>query len=160
MADTMTSEQRSRCMSHIKGRDTKPELLVRRYLFAKGLRFRVNVTKLPGKPDIVLPKYCTAVFINGCFWHGHDNCKYYRLPKSNVEFWQSKIERNRKRDAEVDAALQAQGWRVLRVWECKLRSKATLEDNLEAIYRSIVGSQDYDLDEAANIAAEPRSYYH
>ena len=94
MADVMTPEQRSRCMAAIKGKDTKPEMIVRKYLFSRGLRFRVQVKKLPGKPDIVLPKYKTVIFVNGCFWHGHENCKYFRLPKSNVEFWKEKIKRN------------------------------------------------------------------
>lgn len=94
MADVMTPKQRSRCMAAIKGKDTKPEMIVRKYLFSRGLRFRVQVKKLPGKPDIVLPKYKTVIFVNGCFWHGHEDCKYFRLPKSNVEFWKEKIKRN------------------------------------------------------------------
>lgn len=94
MADVMTPKQRSRCMAAIKGKDTKPEMIVRKYLFSRGMRFRVQVRKLPGTPDIVLPKYKTVIFVNGCFWHGHEGCKYFRLPKSNVEFWKEKIERN------------------------------------------------------------------
>lgn len=94
MADIMTPEQRSRNMAAVKGKDTKPEMIVRKYLFSRGMRFRVQVKKLPGKPDIVLPKYKTVIFVNGCFWHGHEDCKYFRLPKSNVEFWKEKIERN------------------------------------------------------------------
>lgn len=94
MADVMTPKQRSRCMAAVKGKDTKPEMIVRKYLFSSGMRFRVQVRKLPGTPDIVLPKYKTAIFVNGCFWHRHEGCKYFRLPKSNVEFWKEKIERN------------------------------------------------------------------
>lgn len=94
MADVMTPEQRSRCMAAIKGKDTKPEMIVRKYLFSRGMRFRVQVRKLPGNPDIVLPKYKTVILVNGCFWHGHEDCKYFRLPKSNVEFWKEKIKRN------------------------------------------------------------------
>lgn len=94
MADIMTPEQRSRNMAAIKGKDTKPEMIVRKYLFSSGMRFRVQVRKLPGNPDIVLPKYKTVIFVNGCFWHGHEDCKYFRLPKSNVEFWKEKIKRN------------------------------------------------------------------
>lgn len=94
MADVMTPEQRSRCMAAVKGKDTKPEMIVRKYLFSRGMRFRVQVRKLPGTPDIVLPKYKTVIFVNGCFWHGHEGCKYFRLPKSNIEFWKEKIERN------------------------------------------------------------------
>jgi DNA mismatch endonuclease (patch repair protein) len=94
MADVMTPKQRSRCMAAVKGKDTKPEMIVRKYLFSRGMRFRVQVRKLPGNPDIVLPKYKTVIFVNGCFWHGHEDCKYFRLPKSNVEFWKEKIGRN------------------------------------------------------------------
>lgn len=94
MADVMTPKQRSRCMAAVKGKDTKPEMIVRKYLFSRGMRFRIQVRKLPGNPDIVLPKYKTVIFVNGCFWHGHEGCKYFRLPKSNVEFWKEKIERN------------------------------------------------------------------
>lgn len=94
MADVMTPEQRSRCMAAVKGKDTKPEMIVRKYLFSRGMRFRVQVRKLPGTPDIVLPKYKTVIFVKGCFWHGHEDCKYFRLPKSNVEFWKEKIKRN------------------------------------------------------------------
>lgn len=94
MADVMTPKQRSRCMAAIKGKDTKPEIIMRKYLFSRGMRFRIQVRKLPGNPDIVLPKYKTVIFVNGCFWHGHEDCKYFRLPKSNVEFWKEKIKRN------------------------------------------------------------------
>lgn len=94
MADIMTPEQRSRNMAAIKGKDTKPEIIMRKYLFSRGMRFRIQVRKLPGNPDIVLPKYKTVIFVNGCFWHGHEDCKYFRLPKSNVEFWKEKIKRN------------------------------------------------------------------
>ena len=90
----MTPEQRHRCMAAIKGKDTKPELIVRKYLFSRGLRFRIQVRKLPGRPDIVLRKYRTVIFVDGCFWHGHEGCRYFRLPKSNVDFWRAKIERD------------------------------------------------------------------
>ena len=103
MTDTFTPKQRSRNMAAIKGRDTKPEMIVRKYLFSRGLRFRVQVRKLPGNPDIVLAKYKTVIFVNGCFWHGHEGCKYLRLPKSNVGFWEEKIERNVARDARNEA---------------------------------------------------------
>lgn len=103
----MTTEQRSRCMAAIKGKDTKPEMIVRKYLFSRGLRFRVQVRKLPGNPDIVLLKYRTVIFVNGCFWHGHEGCRYFRLPKSNIEFWKEKIERNVARDVRNEAELKA-----------------------------------------------------
>ena len=138
MADTMTPEQRSRCMSAVKGKDTKPEMIVRRYLFSKGLRYRLHVRKLPGNPDIVLPKYKTVIFINGCFWHGHEGCKYYRLPKSNVEFWETKITNNKNRDVLNEIKLKALGWRVIRIWECEIRRVQDRDQSLEKLYNQIV----------------------
>lgn len=108
MADVMTPEQRSRCMAAIKGKDTKPEMIVRKSLFSRGLRFRVQVRKLPGTPDIVLPKYKTVIFVNGCFWHGHEGCKHFRLPKSNVDFWKEKIERDIEGDSHNRTKMKAQ----------------------------------------------------
>ena len=162
MADVMTPEQRSRCMAAIKGKDTKPELIVRKYLFSRGLRFRVQVRKLPGTPDIVLPKYKTAIFVNGCFWHGHEGCKYFRLPKSNVEFWKEKIERNIERDRESMQALFDLGWKVVRVWECELRNKANREETLNKIYTSITSPDGscYSFEETdVPMAAEPEADY-
>ncbi len=158
----MTPEQRSRCMAAIKGKDTKPELIVRKYLFSRGLRFRVQVRKLPGTPDIVLPRYNTVIFVNGCFWHGHERCKYFRLPKSNVDFWKEKIERNIERDRESMQALLELGWKVLRVWECELRNKANREDTLNKIYNSITSSEStgYSFEETVSpMAAEPEAGY-
>lgn len=109
MTDIKTPEQRSRNMAVIKWKDTKPEMIVRKYLFSRGLRFRVQVRKLPGNPDIVLPKYKTVIFVNGCFWHGHEGCKYFRLPKSNVEFWKEKIEHNIAIDVRNETELKALG---------------------------------------------------
>lgn len=158
----MTSEQRSRCMAAVKGKDTKPEMIVRKYLFSRGLRFRVQVRKLPGTPDIVLPKYKTAFFVNGCFWHGHEGCKYFRLPKSNIEFWKEKIGRNIERDGESMQALLDLGWKVIRVWECELRNKANREETLNKIYNSIASSDgrgfSYEETEVP-MAAEPEADY-
>lgn len=123
MSDKMTPEQRHRCMSRVRSKNTKPELLVRRFLFSNGFRYRVCVKKLPGKPDIVLPKYRTVIFVNGCFWHGH-GCGFYSFPKSNVAFWENKIERNRERDRNEEADLRRMGWHVIRIWECQLKPKA------------------------------------
>ena len=123
MADKMTKEQRHRCMSRIKGKDTKPEMLVRRYLHSRGYRYRVNVRKLPGTPDIVLHKYKTVIFINGCFWHGHRGCRYFVLPKSNTQYWQEKIERNKERDIEKRIQLRRLGWHTIIIWECQLNPK-------------------------------------
>ena len=140
MADRMTKEQRHRCMSHIKGKDTKPEMLVRRYLHSRGYRYRVNVRRLPGTPDIVLLKYRTVIFINGCFWHGHEDCKHFVLPKSNSQFWQKKIERNKQRDIEKRIQLRRLGWHTIIIWGCELKPKnrhttlQALEQTLNMIY--------------------------
>ena len=107
-------------MSRIRGRNTKPELMIRKALHARGFRYRVNVASLPGKPDILLPRYRSAILVHGCFWHGHD-CPLFRLPATRREFWEAKISRNRERDGEVLKALRAGGWRCLTVWECALR---------------------------------------
>ena len=120
MADRMTREQRHMCMSHIRSKDTKPEMAVRKGLFAAGFRYRLNVNALPGTPDIVLRKYHTVIFVNGCFWHGHPGCRLFSLPKTNRKFWEQKIARNRRRDAAVQARLEAHGWKVIVLWECEL----------------------------------------
>lgn len=122
MADVHTPEVRSFNMSRIRAKDTKPEELVRKYLFAAGLRYRKNDHRLPGKPDIVLPKYRTIVFVNGCFWHGHEGCKYFKWPQSNREFWEQKIRGNMERDNRKIKELQQLGWHVITVWECSLKS--------------------------------------
>lgn len=133
----MTPEQRSRCMAAVNGKDTKPEMIVRRYLFSKGLRFRVNNRNLPGSPDIVLRKYKTVVFVDGCFWHGHKDCKYFRVPKSNVDFWRHKIALNIARDYDNNVDLKLAGWRVIRIWECEIKTKAKREEALQHLYASI-----------------------
>lgn len=109
-------------MSRIKGKDTSLEVLVRSYLFRKGFRFRKNVKNLPGKPDVVLPKYKTVIFVNGCFWHHHDNCKLAVVPKTRTDFWLSKFERNRLNDLKHNQLLKSMGWRVITLWECVLKS--------------------------------------
>ena len=119
-------------MSAIKGRDTKPELLVRKFLFNRGFRYKLNDPRLPGHPDLVLRKYRTVIFVNGCFWHGHEGCKYYVLPKTNVEFWRNKIERNRLKDKEGQRKLASMGWHCITVWECQLKPKVR-EQTLEAL---------------------------
>lgn len=129
--DKITPEQRSKTMARIRSKNTKPEMLVRKYLYANGFRFRVNVRTLPGTPDIVLKKYHTAIFINGCFWHGHV-CQQGRMPKTNVAFWEQKITRNIARDAEVREKLRALGWRTMVVWECQLKP-AVREQTLAGI---------------------------
>lgn len=123
MTDVHNTETRSYNMSQIKGKDTKPEEIVRKYLFSKGFRYRKNVSNLPGKPDIVLPKYKICIFVNGCFWHKHEGCKYFVWPKNNAEFWKEKIEKNTARDTQNFAKLESEGWRVLIIWECQLKAK-------------------------------------
>lgn len=124
-------------MSRIRGKDTKPEILVRRGLHARGFRFRLQDRKLPGRPDIVLPKYGVAIMVNGCFWHGHKGCRYATKPKSNVEFWQTKIQRNQHRDEVTSAHLEALGWHVITIWECELRSPDALQARLESLAEEI-----------------------
>jgi len=136
MADVHSIEVRSYNMSRIKGKGTKPEELVRKYLFSKGYRYRKNYDRLPGKPDIVLPKYKTVIFVNGCFWHKHEGCKYFVWPKNNAEFWRNKIESNVERDIRNYNALNQLGWKVLIVWECELK-KHTVEHTLERIIRKL-----------------------
>lgn len=124
-------------MSHIRSTNSKPEEIVRKYLFSRGLRYRKNVKTLPGKPDIVLPKYKTVVFVNGCFWHHHD-CGRFVWPSSNEEYWQKKIDGNVERDKKNIASLVETGWKVIVIWECQLkRDKA--EENLKHLYNSIIG---------------------
>ena len=121
MADVHSKTVRSYNMSQIHSADTKPEVIVRKYLFARGFRYRKNDKRLPGKPDIVLPKYKTCVFVNGCFWHGHKDCTYFVWPKSNVNFWKEKITGNINRDQEIYSILKKDGWKVLVIWECELK---------------------------------------
>ena len=124
-------------MSAIRGKNTKPEILVRKGLYARGFRFRLHNKKLPGSPDIVLPKYGVAIMVNGCFWHGHKGCRYATKPKTNVEFWETKIARNRHRDEVTTAHLEALGWTVITVWECELRNSSQLDDRLNALAEEI-----------------------
>ena len=119
--DKLTRERRSWNMARIRARDTRPELLVRSYLHKQGFRFRIYVKDLPGTPDIVLPKYKTVIFIQGCFWHGHERCKEFRLPKTRTEWWAEKITRNEKKDAENSVKLDELGWNSLVIWTCELR---------------------------------------
>lgn len=137
MADVLTSNQRKYCMSRIRGKNTKPEIMVRKGLHARGFRFRLHNKKLPGSPDIVLPKYGVAIMINGCFWHGHMGCRYATKPKSNIEFWESKIARNRHRDEVTEAHLLALGWHVITIWECELRGAASATSRLDALAEEI-----------------------
>ena len=137
---------RSYTMSHIRGKDTTIEVLVRSYLFRQGLRFRKNDKRYPGHPDIVLPKYHVIVFVNGCFWHMHESCGKQTMPKSNVEFWNAKLMRNRERDCRQHRQLLESGWRVIDVWECELGAK-TRDERLERLHTQIVDSTEPHIDE-------------
>jgi DNA mismatch endonuclease, patch repair protein len=131
-----SKEVRSFNMSRIRSKDTSPEVIVRKFLFSKGLRYRKNDRRYPGCPDIVLPKYKTVVFINGCFWHCHEGCSDFVLPKSNQDYWVPKLEKNSKRDEENYTVLRNGRWNVLIVWECKLK-KTTRSEFLERLYQQI-----------------------
>lgn len=132
MADVVKPEVRSRMMSGIRGKDTQPELVLRKGLFHRGVRFRLHVASLPGRPDLVIRKFRAVVFVQGCFWHVHEGCRYFRMPSSNRQFWQEKLGRNRERDARNIVALKAAGWRVAVVWECATR--VTAESTVDVVY--------------------------
>ena len=119
-------------MSRIKGKNTKPEMLVRRFLHAQGFRYRLHDKKLPGKPDIVLPKYHTVIFVHGCFWHGHEHCKYYVVPKTRTEWWLNKINVNIANDEKAMVALKALSWKVINIWECELKP-TTIDNTLSCL---------------------------
>lgn len=135
MADTHSKETRSYNMSRIRSTNTTPEIWVRKFIHKHGLRFRLHVKTLPGKPDIVLPKFKTVIFVHGCFWHGHKDCKYFVLPKSNRDYWLPKIERNIRRDLENEEELKAGGWRIITIWECELKENgnSTLQQLVKQI---------------------------
>lgn len=141
MSDIYSKEKRSDIMSKISGKDTKPEILVRRYLFSKGFRYRKNVTTMPGKPDIVLPKYKTVIFINGCFWHGH-LCTQGCLPTSNKEFWKSKIEANMQRDKCNIESLVTLGWNVIVIWQCEIKNIKLREERFVRLSAEIINNSD------------------
>lgn len=131
--DTLSEERRSWNMSRIRSKNTKPEVLVRSLLHRMGYRFRLHVSSLPGTPDLVLPKYKTVVFVHGCFWHRHSGCKYSYTPKSRLEFWMRKFEKNIEVDRRAAKELEELGWRVLVIWECELTDTETLVKRISAI---------------------------
>ena len=132
MADILSHQQRHANMASIHSKDTKPEMVVRRWLWGHGFRYRLNHPRLPGKPDVVMRKYRTCIFINGCFWHGHEGCRYYTIPKTNTEFWVNKVKRNKERDLKVQHELAAMGWHSITIWECELKPKVR-EKTLESL---------------------------
>lgn len=138
MADVHAPEQRSYNMSRIRSKNTKPEELVRKFLFSQGFRYRKNDARLLGKPDIVLPKYKTVIFVNGCFWHGHEGCRYFVWPKNNAEFWKEKITGNIQRDKHNHQLLANQGWRVIEIWECQLK-RSVVDNTLQNLVLQIIG---------------------
>jgi len=140
MADNHSPQVRSYNMSRIRSKGTKPEEIVRKYLFSCGLRYRKNDKRYPGKPDMVFPKYKTVVFVHGCFWHCHEGCSDFVMPKSRIDYWQVKLERNRQRDIEHIAALETDGWRVVIVWECEIK-KAVRNERLRRLFSEINASE-------------------
>ena len=171
MVDRISKEKRSYIMSMIKGKNTKPEMIVRKYLFHCGFRYRVHVKRLPGTPDIVLRKYKTVIFVNGCFWHGHEGCLDFRPPKTRVEWWMNKLNHNKERDIRVREELHGMGWNTMVIWECQLKPKvrqATLENVVRLLEKNYVESTynvtfipAYLLEEDGNclMAAEPSIDY-
>lgn len=140
MADKFSQEKRSIIMSHISGKETKPEILVRKYLFEKGFRYRKNVKSLPGTPDIVLPKYRTAIFIHGCFWHGHEGCPKSKLPNTRRDFWEKKISENINRDKKDINNLIADNWNVITIWQCEINNSTKRRERLEILVDELSSS--------------------
>lgn len=139
--DVLTKEQRHKNMSRIRGENTKPEEIVRKYLFSRGFRYRKNDRRYPGKPDIVLPKYKTVIFVNGCFWHRHEGCRYASVPKSRQDFWLPKLQGNVERDQRNIEALKKAGWSVIVIWECEIKSKKGRDDALSRLEQKIKGQE-------------------
>lgn len=133
--DRHTPEQRKRNMSAVKSKNTKPEILVRKALHAMGYRFRLHVKDLPGKPDIVLPKYKTVIFVNGCFWHRHEGCKYASTPTTNVDFWEAKFKENTTRDKQKTVLLESDGWKVVVLWTCEIKKEDELKARLQSLLK-------------------------
>lgn len=162
--DKLSPEQRHNNMAAIHSANTKPEMIVRKYLFSRGFRYRLNHKRLPGHPDIVLRKYHTCIFINGCFWHGHEGCRYFRMPKSNTEFWTAKINRNMQRDKRVQKELAAMGWHCITVWECELkpsvreRTLESLEYTVNQIYLNDHAVKYRPYEDESLMAAEPEAH--
>ncbi len=133
MVDIHDKATRSYNMSQIKGKNTKPEIKVRKFLFSHGFRFRIHDKKLPGKPDIVLPKYRTIIFVQGCFWHGHEHCKYFKLPSTRHEWWKAKIEKNISNDKKTQETLKQLGYKIIVVWECQIKNDSFKESLIEDV---------------------------
>lgn len=156
MSDILTNAQRHTCMAAIHSKDTKPEMVVRRWLWEHGFRYRLNHSRLPGKPDIVMRKYRTCIFVNGCFWHGHEGCRYYTKPKTNTEFWVNKVKRNKERDKTVKHQLSSMGWHSITIWECELKPKVR-EKTLESLAFTLnkIFLQDHSVKQDEILETEP-----
>ena len=137
MADVHSKEIRSYNMSRIRGKNTKPEILIRKSLFSKGFRYNLHSKNLPGKPDIVLPKYKTVIFVHGCFWHGHEGCQYYVIPKTRTEFWLNKINTNIQNDMKNLISLRNMGWNVITIWECETKKKNNIKVLIDQIEKEL-----------------------
>lgn len=137
IADIYSKEKRSKIMSKIRGKETKPEIIVRKFLFSEGFRYRINDERYHGKPDLVLPKYKTVIFIHGCFWHCHEDCKASKLPKTNAAFWEKKIYDNVARDRKNIEKLKDEGWNVIVVWQCEINNKAKRNERLKLLAEQI-----------------------
>jgi|SRR5208337_1134019 len=135
--DNLSKKARSALMAKVKRENTHPELIVRKFLFSKGFRYRINDSRYPGSPDIVLPKYHAVIFVHGCFWHGHKNCRAARLPTTNLEYWQKKREQNIERDRKKIELLERDGWQVIILWECQLKKKDRRISELDALVQKI-----------------------
>lgn len=138
MPDKFTPQKRSAIMAHVKNRNTAPELIVRKLLHRKGYRFRLHRKDLPGKPDIVLTKYRTVIFVHGCFWHSHPSCSRAARPQSNVEFWNEKLDKNQRRDALAYDKLESMGWRILVIWQCETKNLETLDTIIDAFFDNTI----------------------
>ena len=165
--DIWDKKKRSDVMAKIRSKDTKPEWIVRRYLYSRGYRYRKNVKGLPGTPDIVLRKYGIVIFIHGCFWHGHEKCKYFRPSKTNIDFWQKKIERNKERDKKEQCQLAAMGWHCITIWECQLKPKDRIQ-TLESLAYTLnhifledrkIKTYEFPDTDSTLVAAEPEVTY-
>ena len=138
ISDIYSIDKRSDIMSKVRQEGTKPELLIRRFLFSQGFRYRKNDKRYPGKPDIVLPKYRTMIFVHGCFWHGHENCKAATLPKTNTDFWKKKILENIARDQKNIETLREEGWNVITIWQCEIKNRNKRKERLELLLEEII----------------------
>lgn len=134
MSDIFSKSKRTQIMSRVRATETKPEIKIRKLIFSWGFRYRKNVKTLPGKPDIVLPKYRTVIFVNGCFWHGHKNCEAATLPKSNKEYWIEKIQKNMKRDARNILILRKEGWQIIVIWECEIKNILSENSSIQKMF--------------------------